>query len=218
MYKKAGSRSFVQDADLRKPGVKRTHVRYAGGMKRCTKCGVEQPLGNFYKAAGTRDGLRGDCKGCFQARAAARYRANPEPMKERARRWQAANPERVAENLRRYQQSGRKAASDRRSYLKRKYGVTPEWYDETLAAQGGGCAICGRPPRNDISLHVDHDHATGALRRLLCFLCNNLLGDADDDAARLRSAANYLDRHDPEVAELTALAKQRAQALSATLF
>jgi hypothetical protein len=103
---------------------------------------------------------------------------------------------------------------DRRSYLKRKYGVTPEWYDAQLAAQGGGCAICGRPPRDDISLHVDHNHATGALRRLLCFLCNNLLGDAADDAGRLRAAADYLEQHDSEVAELTLLAKQRARALA----
>ena len=182
-------------------------------MKRCTKCGVEQPLENFYKAAGTRDGLRRDCKGCFQARAAARYRANPEQMKERARRWQAANPERVAENLRRYQASGRKAASDRRSHLKRKYDLTVEQYDEMLAAQRGGCAICGRPPRDDIALHVDHDHETGQVRGLVCFRCNNALGDFNDDPALLESASAYLDRHDPETQELTSVAKQRAHAL-----
>ena len=188
---------------------------YATYMKRCTKCGIEQPLDNFYRAAGTRDGLRGDCKACFQARAAARYRADPTAMKERARRWQAANPERVVENQRRYRESGRKKASDRRSYLKRKYGVTPEWYDEVLAAQGGGCAICGKPPRDDISLHVDHDHATGALRSLLCFSCNNLLGDAQDDADLLQRAVDYLVAHDPVVQEEAALAKQRARSLSA---
>ena len=182
-------------------------------MKRCTKCGLEQPLENFYKAAGTRDGLRGDCKSCFQARAAARYRENPEPMKQRARRWQAENPERVAENLRRYAASGRKAASNRRSHLKRKYGLTPDDYDRMLAEQGGGCAICGRPPRDDISLHIDHDHTTGAIRGLTCFRCNNALGDFDDDLQRLRSAVAYLESHDPEVIELRRLAKQRARDL-----
>jgi hypothetical protein len=129
-------------------------------------------------------------------------------------RWAAENPERVKAKAAEYRASGRKAETNRRSYLKRKYGVTPEWYDEQLAAQGGGCAICGRPPRDDISLHVDHDHATGALRRLLCFLCNNLLGDAADDAGRLRAAADYLDRHDPETMKLTQQAKQRALALA----
>jgi hypothetical protein len=181
--------------------------------KTCTKCGVLQPIENFYRAAGTRDGLRGDCKSCFQARAAARYRANPEPMKQRAKQWARENPERLRATKRRYAASGRKQTVDRRSYLKRKYGVTPEWYDETLAAQGGGCAICGRPPRDDISLHVDHDHRTGELRLLLCFLCNNLLGDVDDDADRLRAAAAYLEAHDADVIELTRLAKDRARDL-----
>ena len=213
MYKKAESKRFVQVADQGIRLAYRTPVRYSCCMKRCTKCGVEQSLENFYKAKGTRDGLRGDCKACFQARAAARYRANPQPMKERARRWQAANPERVAENLRRYQESGRKAASDRRSYLKRKYDLTVEQYEAMLAAQGGGCAICGRPPRDDIALHVDHDHATGQVRGLTCFRCNNALGDFNDDPQLLEAASAYLDRHDPEAIERRDLAKRRARAL-----
>ena len=181
-------------------------------MKRCTKCGIEQPLENFYKAAGTRDGHRGDCRSCFAARAAARHAANPEPARERVRRWQEENPERVRAAREAAKADGRRAAQDRRSYLKRKYGITPEQYDEMLAAQGGGCAICGRPPKK-ISLHVDHDHQTGAIRRLLCFLCNNLLGDAGDDPALLEKAASYLHRHDPVVQEEIALVKARARAL-----
>jgi hypothetical protein len=183
--------------------------------KQCTKCGLVQPIENFYKAAGTRDGRRGDCKSCFQARAAARYRQNPEAMKARARRWQAENPERVAENLRRYRQSGRKAASDRRSHLKRKYGITPERYHDMLAAQGGGCAICRRPPRDDIALHVDHDHETGSIRGLTCFRCNNALGDFNDDAELLTRAQAYLHRHDPEVQAERERIKQRARHLVA---
>lgn len=62
-----------------------------------------------------------------------------------------------------------------------------------MTAQGGVCAICGRAPRDDISLHVDHDHATGAVRGLLCFRCNNAVGDLEDDPAILRRAAVYVD-------------------------
>ena len=40
-----------------------------------------------------------------------------------------------------------------------------------------------------------HDPATGGVRGILCFSCNNLLGDVQDDPARLREAAAYLDRH-----------------------
>ena len=71
---------------------------------------------------------------------------------------------------------------------------------------------CGRPPRQDISLHVDQDHATGAIRELLCFPCNNLLGDAGDRPELLRAASSYLQRHQPPD-ELTVLAKARAREL-----
>lgn len=91
--------------------------------------------------------------------------------------------------------------------------MTPEQYDEMLAAQGGGCAICGRPPRPDIALHVDHDHTTGAVRGLTCFRHNNALGDFDDDPTLLEKAAAYLRSHDPVVQEETALVKARARAL-----
>ena len=186
-------------------------------MKTCKKCGIGKPLDDFYRMAGMRDGHRNECKACNLAEKSERHRRNPAPARERVKAWQAANPERVRARAAQYKASGRKAASDRRSYLKRKYGVTPEWYDEVLAAQGGGCDICGKPPRDDISLHVDHDHESGALRGLLCFSCNNLLGDVRDDGALLSRAAAYLDRHDPVVAEETALVKARARELISNL-
>ncbi|MDQ1374746.1 MAG: hypothetical protein QOJ09_2084 [Actinomycetota bacterium] len=181
-------------------------------MKRCTKCGVEQALDQFYRAKGTRDGLRGDCRTCFQKRAAALYRASPEAAKERTRRWQRENPERYAANQRKHKESGRKKLADRRSHLKRKYGMTLGDYDRLLEQQGGGCAICGRPPREDMSLHVDHDHETGRVRGLLCFPCNNTLGDFEDDPTRLYAAADYLAR-DPDVDDLI---RERVRALVRT--
>lgn len=44
-------------------------------------------------------------------------------------------------------------------------------YDELLALQGGGCAICGTKPKTR-RLHIDHDHQTMTLRGLLCHRCN----------------------------------------------
>jgi len=107
-------------------------------------------------------------------------------------RWRAANPERYLETQRRAKQSPKGRRRERAGYLKRKYGITLEQYDELLAEQGGGCGICGRLPRDDISLHVDHDHLTGAIRGLLCFRCNNALGDFEDDYERLSAAVRYL--------------------------
>lgn len=161
-------------------------------MKRCTKCGELRPLDQFYAAKDTRDGLRGDCKLCFKARAKARYPQVRDKAIARAQQWAKENPERRRAWEARYAASGKKAQNDRRSYLKRTYGITLDEYDALLAAQGGVCAICERPPRDDISLHLDHDHTTGEQRGLLCFKCNNALGDFDDDAERLLRAYVYL--------------------------
>ena len=183
-------------------------------MKVCKKCGVTKPLDDFYKMVGMRDGHRNECKACNLKAKADRHRRNPEPGRERARKWAQDNPERVAARTQRYRDDGRRQRNDRRYHLKRRYGLTVEQYDEMLAAQGGVCAICGRPPRDDISLHVDHDHETGRVRGLTCFRCNNALGDFNDDPRLLERAAAYLDDHDPVAMELRALAKQRAHALA----
>lgn len=140
-----------------------------------------------------RDGFRNDCKACNNAAKAARYRANPGPARERTQQWRKENPERYAATQAAFRLSGGKARSSRKSHLKRKFGLTIEQYEAMLAEQGGGCAICHRSPRDDISLHVDHDHSTGRIRGLLCFRCNNSLGDMEDDPSLLRAALRYLE-------------------------
>jgi len=161
-------------------------------VKRCKWCAEDKPIEAFYRDAGCADGHRPECKACTLTEKAWRHAQNPEPARERTRQWQADNPERVKAKNAEYIADGRKAIANRRSYLKRKYGITPERYEELLVEQGGGCGICGRLPRADIALHVDHDHATGAIRGLLCFRCNNALGDFEDDYERLAAAVRYL--------------------------
>lgn len=75
--------------------------------------------------------------------------------------------------------------------LKHYFGLTVDAYDELLLRQNGVCAICLRPPTK-IRLAVDHDHVTGAIRGLLCYSCNHLLGTVADDHERLARAAAYL--------------------------
>ena len=77
------------------------------------------------------------------------------------------------------------------SRLKR-FGVSGEEYDRMFAVQGGVCSICGRPPTERKALHVDHDHATGLVRKLLCHLCNTALGQFSDDPSVVLSAYVYL--------------------------
>jgi DNA-binding CsgD family transcriptional regulator len=77
-----------------------------------------------------------------------------------------------------------------------------EHYDRLIVTQGNVCAICGKAEgaRRDkegrpVRLSVDHDHASGAIRELLCSGCNLMLGCAKDDPARLEAGANYLRKH-----------------------
>lgn len=85
----------------------------------------------------------------------------------------------------------RRAAGGR---VKQLYGLEPSSYLAMVDAQAGLCAICGREPGKK-GLCVDHDHATGRVRALLCARCNLALGALKDDAALCRAAARYLDHH-----------------------
>jgi hypothetical protein len=168
-----------------------------GEQKRCNVCGELKPLTEFYKAEGCVDGRRGDCRSCFQAKAVARAEADPqlrEAARERTRQWVVDNPERKRENNQAYATSGRKRPSDRKSHLKRTFGLTLEDYDRMLAEQGGGCAICGRLP-DKTALHVDHCHETGRVRGLLCFRCNAAIGHLREDPAVIAAALAYVTRH-----------------------
>jgi len=166
-------------------------------MKRCNTCGAVKPLDEFYRASGCKDGRRGDCRVCFQAKAVARAEANPE-LRERARertaRWISDNDERYRRYKRTYGKLDKKKTADRRSHLRNKFGLTLEDYDRMLADQDGGCAVCGDPPGTS-ALHVDHCHESGRVRGLLCFRCNSAIGNLRDDPDIVASALAYLTRH-----------------------
>ena len=79
-----------------------------------------------------------------------------------------------------------------RSYLlKHRYGITAREFEAMVRSQGGVCAICGAPDPN----HVDHSHATGAVRGILCFSCNRGLGKVNDEIEVLRAMIAYLREH-----------------------
>ena len=183
-------------------------------QKVCTKCGETKPLDAFYKAKGTRDGLRGDCKTCFAARAKRWYDQNKDHVIDRVQRWRDENPDKYAEYQREYRARPDRKIADRAGHLKRKFGISLEDYDRLLAEQGGGCAICSDPPEPGGNLHVDHDHADGRVRGLLCVRCNNGLGQFKEEPELIQKAVSYAGR-EADHAEVTARIKARARQLVA---
>lgn len=108
----------------------------------------------------------------------AYYEANPS-------RYRAYAKGKLAEDPRR--------ARDRT--LWRKYKIRADDYDRMLAAQAGKCAICGGvDPRCSVGefFSVDHDHATGEVRGLLCGHCNRGLGMFLDSPELLGAASAYI--------------------------
>lgn len=182
-------------------------------MKRCKKCGEIKSIDDFYRATGMRDGHRSECKACHKIKQQAWYRANRAHAIAEVKRWQQENKDHLHAYRREYRQ--RRKVEERDAYLRRTFGITQADYDDLLVRQGGGCAICSKPP-GKISLHVDHDHETGEIRGLLCVGCNNALGHLHDDPGLLVRAISYVGRDlapRAEQLELTDLVRSRAAGL-----
>ena len=97
--------------------------------------------------------------------------------------------------------------ANRRKVLMAKYQLTVGEYEAILAAQGGGCAICGSAETyvnnrhgTTFSLSVDHDHETGVIRGILCGACNRGVGYFRDRPSLLDAASKYLRRCEPVTA------------------
>lgn len=85
--------------------------------------------------------------------------------------------------------------------LKKKYGIDEEGFGVLWVAFRGKCGICKIDLKSSVGRRgqpldvavVDHDHATGNLRGLLCNGCNKGLGLFKDNPETLRAAANWVE-------------------------
>lgn len=116
---------------------------------------------------------------------------NREKERERVKRWRAANPDKVREGMKRWREANRdqERKINRRSKLRKAYGIEVEEFNRMHAEQDGRCAIC----ETAAALVVDHCHTTHSIRALLCSPCNVGLGMFGDDPARMRAAARYIE-------------------------
>src|SRR2546430_2555741 len=60
------------------------------------------------------------------------------------------------------------------AHIRKKYGLIPAAFEAMIIAQCGACAMCSKHIYQ--SPRIDHDHKTGAVRGLLCDVCNRALG------------------------------------------
>lgn len=133
-----------------------------------------------------------------KARAACRnWRAeNPEKQKASTKNWEVNNPGKHEAATKAYRLANPgKTAEWGRNYRKRvpdysirRYGVSLSRFIDLAVNQEAKCAICG----DKTKLCVDHNHATGKVRGLLCRKCNAALGLFGDSALNLLRASAYV--------------------------
>ncbi len=87
----------------------------------------------------------------------------------------------------------KRKAYQRDRALINKYGIDSRTYYALLSSQDQKCAIC-RTPFDPQRKHfaVDHCHASGKIRGILCEPCNLGLGYFRDNTDRLGAAIRYL--------------------------
>jgi Recombination endonuclease VII len=128
--------------------------------------------------------------------------ADPERFRRYYRRQYAEGRDKILAANREWSQANREKV---RAYQRlREYGLAHEDFGRMLMEQGGRCAICrteiypvGGTDENGNKLTVacvDHCHESGAVRGLLCTHCNKALGHFKDDPARMRTAADYIEK------------------------
>ncbi len=127
-----------------------------------------------------------------------KWRLTEEKKEERNRRRREryATDEAYRERCKRHSRSRCKVAK-RNVRLIEAYGISQGEYEAMFERQHGECAICGsrHADRRGLRLHVDHDHATGVVRGLLCGSCNFGIGKFRDSDELLAKAIVYLRSH-----------------------
>lgn len=155
-------------------------------MKVCTKCEAMLPSTSFYKG-------RNDCKAC-RKKYMDKYRKEKDYNKKYYEQNKQKDKKRCLENYYKNKSDPDKRLKWRENQLRVKYGMTLDDWNLLYESQNYGCAICKSdvPVGNGV-LHVDHCHATGKIRGLLCHHCNTGLGAFKDNPDTLSVAIKYLE-------------------------
>src|SRR5579872_193612 len=153
-------------------------------MKTCITCKQDKPDDAYYKDSKHSDRLRGSCIECMAAQNKTWRKENPEKERASGRTWRKNN-------------HTRQRQTEKSRELKKKYGLTIEDYEAIMMAQNHKCAICRTPLIMYGSMigktAVDHNHANGQVRGILCWHCNCALGSMRDNVEIAKSCVEYLE-------------------------
>lgn len=158
----------------------------------------------------TKDGYK-HCRTCMRDRMRVRRQSEPRPgqgWKNAAKTHCPKGHEYTPENTLIQKASTTKgtkracktcAAENSRIQRIKKYGITPEQFEELYTEQKGKCKIC-EISFDDAIIYIDHDHSCCSgqkacgkcVRGLLCPSCNTSIGLMKDSPELLRKAADYL--------------------------
>lgn len=172
------------------------------GLKWCRRCEHVKPVDDFPVHSKMPDGRQTYCRDCFGAiyrerRKAVGFLSRPRDVPEGHKFCRGCAQYKPLTEFGGRTTGGSRGKTfrcndcmrdrDRERHLATTYGMSVDAEEQLLASQGGTCATCRVAP----AAHVDHDHATGTVRGMLCFRCVGL-GQFDDAPATLRRAARYL--------------------------
>jgi hypothetical protein len=82
--------------------------------------------------------------------------------------------------------------ASRKSYLKKRWGISLDEFNKMVKFQNGKCAICKINPE---ILHIDHNHESGKVRSLLCNQCNRGIGYLKESPRIFQAAIKYINYH-----------------------
>ena len=155
-------------------------------IKVCPNCKISKPFEDFGMRKDKPHLAKGRCKTCHAELAMVRYVEQRTKINAQRKRRRQENPD-----YKRY--------PPKRKYHLQRYGLTDADYHQMLVKQNHVCAICKEPEvistsksKGVIALSVDHCHASGKVRGLLCNRCNTTLGKIGDSKEWLRTAESYL--------------------------
>lgn len=142
---------------------------WADGGRRCTRCQEWKTWDCFGRSKNGYNGHLARCKFCVNQRQRSGYAKAPDVR-------------RIAQ---------RDGSAMRGDKLMARYGIDRAEYERMARAQRGQCAICESDAKR---LVVDHCHATGNVRALLCDRCNRALHSIEEEGL-LPKLIRYVEHH-----------------------